>query len=148
MNKPSVTIYSDGSWRAKKQIGAWAALMVCGPHWKVVADYAYNTTISRMELSSVINALKILTIPCNVTIVSDSKLIVNTINEWLHKWENNGFLTANRKPVANQDLLFQLSELSRVHNVEAVWVKAHTKRTNIESLGNAVVDEFAQMLTR
>lgn len=148
MNMPYVTIYTDGSWRHKQNKGGWAALIVCGPFWQIIADGESNTTIPRMELKSVIMALSTLTMSCNVTIISDSTLIVNIINNWLGKWESNGFKTVKKEPVANQDLLIELSSLKQKHIVSAIWVRAHTKSKDINSLGNAVVDEFAQILTR
>jgi|BioPla2DNA2_1021312.scaffolds.fasta_scaffold60377_2 ribonuclease HI len=147
MNKPYVTIYTDGSLRKKKK-GGWAALITCGPYWHVIADKDVNTTINRMELTAVIMALRMLNTPCIVTIVSDSQLTVNTINTWLDKWQLNGFMSSKKQPVANQDLLVQLAQLKEHHDVAAVWVRSHTKKTDMNSLGNAVVDEFAQILTR
>lgn len=148
MSRPNVTIYTDGSWRRHRNLGAWAALMVCGNQWQIIADTVPRTTISRMELSSIINALQHLIVPCNVTIISDSQYAVKIINEWLSRWEINGFITANNTPVANQDLLTQLSQLAKIHFISAAWVKSHTKNKDVISLGNAVVDEFAQCLTR
>ena len=101
-----------------------------------------------MELTSVIKGLQLLSMPCKVTVISDSQLIVNTINLWLDRWASNGWKTSKGAPVMNQDLLTTLYQLKQVHMVDAVWVRAHTKNKDIDSLGNAVVDEFAQMQTR
>jgi ribonuclease HI len=57
-------------------------------------------------------------------------------------------MSSKKQPVANQDLLVQLAQLKEHHDVAAVWVRSHTKKTDMNSLGNAVVDEFAQILTR
>lgn len=148
MNMPYVTIYTDGSWRNTTKKGGWATLVVCGPHWKVISDVIVNTTIPRMELTSVIKGLQLLSMPCKVTVISDSQLIVNTINLWLDRWVSNGWKTYKGASVMNQDLLTTLYQLKQVHMVDAVWVRAHTKNKDIDSLGNAVVDEFAQIQTR
>jgi len=148
MDKPYVTIYTDGSWRNTTKKGGWAALIVSGPYWKVISDTTINTTVPRMELTSVIKGLQMLSMPCRVIIISDSQLTVNTINVWLDKWLLNGFKTYKGNSVLNQDLLMVLHELKQIHQIEAVWVRAHTKNKNLDSLGNAVVDEFAQMQSR
>lgn len=148
MSKPRVTIYTDGSLRPKMKRGGWAAMIVCGPYWQVIADEQDNTTVPRMELTSVIMAMYKLTEPCNVTIVSDSMYVINIINKWIHSWVYNNFMTQKGTPVANQDLLCHLSDLMLYHDVTGVWVKSHTNSKDLNSLGNAVVDEFAQILTR
>lgn len=148
MHKPYVTIYTDGSFRRKKQRGGWAAMIISGPYWQVIGDDEDNTTVNRMELTAVIKALAQLTMPCMVTVISDSKLTVNTINDWLDRWQYNGYKTAKGDPVANQDLLHELANYKAYHNIEAIWVRSHTKKVDMNSLGNAVVDEFAQILSR
>ena len=148
MQKPKVTIYTDGSWRSTTKMGGWASLIVSGPYWKIVSDKCTPTTVPRMELTSVIAGLEQLTVPCDVTVVSDSQLVVNTMNQWIHRWVKNGYRTSKKAPVLNQDLLVKLYEYMQIHTVNAVWIKAHTNNTDLHSLGNAVVDEFAQIQTR
>ena len=139
-----VTLYTDGSWKKKYQAGGYACLMVCGPHWKIIANGEQNTTISRAELSAVLIGLQSLTEPCNVTIYSDSQYTVNAINKWIAAWDKNGWKTVARDPVANQDLLIPIRNEMLRHDVTAVWIKAHTNRKGIHYLGNACVDVFAQ----
>ena len=144
VRRKTIHIYTDGSWLNRKQAGGWSALMVCGNQWQIIYDGQLQTTINRMELSAVLYALKTLTESCNVEIYADSSLTVNTINKWIFGWEKNGFKTKEDKPVANQDLLQELLPLLHLHRVHANWIKAHTKRTDVNSLGNAVVDVFAR----
>jgi len=143
-----VTIYTDGSWLNKHHAGGWSALMVAGPHWRVIYDGVLDTTVNRMELMAVLVGLQQLTEPCVVTIFADSKLTVNIINDWIERWEANGYITSTKQPVANQDLIKQLPPLLKKHRVVAVWVRAHTRRKDTNSLGNAVVDQFAQRAAR
>lgn len=147
MNRPQVTIYTDGSWRTKFKKGAWAALIVSGPYWQIIGDNNSQTTISRMEMTAVIMGLKSLTMPCNVTVISDSTLVVNTINNWLNKWEYNNYKTSRGNDVANMDLVLELSELKKIHIINAMWIKSHTNKKDINSLGNNVVDTLAQSLS-
>lgn len=142
---PHVTIYSDGSYKKSYNAGGWACMLVCGPHWKVVAAGEKEITVNRAELTAVLRALEQLTCPCTVDIISDSMYTVNCINKWIHVWENNQWITQSGDEVSNQDLLFKIRDLMYVHQVKAHWVKAHTRRRGEKYLGNAVVDAFAQM---
>lgn len=142
--KPMVTIYTDGSWLRKQSSGGWSAMMTCGPHWMLIYDGIMNTTVNRMELSAAIIGLERLTIPCEVEIVADSQLTCNIINGWIFHWKRNGFITKQKKPVCNQDLLEQLYPLLLTHDVKATWTRAHTDNQDPNSLGNAIVDVFAR----
>lgn len=144
MTLPHVTIYSDGSYKKKYNAGGWACLLTCGPHWRMIADGEREITISRAELTAVLKALQQLTCPCEVEIFSDSTYTVNCINKWIAAWEENNWRTQTKEPVANQDLLFQIRDMMRVHMIRAHWVKSHTKRKGEHYLGNAVVDCWAQ----
>lgn len=148
MQNPKVTIYTDGSWRSTTSMGGWATLIVSGSYWKVISGNCKDTTVPRMEFSAVIAGLEQLTTRCDVTVISDSQLVVKTMNNWIHRWVKNGFKTSKGRPVVNQDLIIRLYEYMQLHTINAIWVRAHTTRTDLNSLGNAVVDEFAQIQTR
>lgn len=142
---PHVTLYTDGSWKKSYQAGGWACLMVCGPYWKLVANGEPEITINRAELTAVLVGLESLTEPCSVTVYSDSSYTVNAINKWIAAWEQNGWKTVSKDPVANQDILMRLREQMYRHQVVAHWIKAHTNRKGLHYLGNACVDTFAQL---
>lgn len=142
--KPQVTIYTDGSWKHQVQAGGWCALLIWKDQWKMVTDAQYHTTINRMELSAVINALNLLKVPCDVTVISDSQLTVNTINYFIKLWKKNNFISSKGKEIANRDLIDQLVVLMDKHHVKAKWVKAHTGQKDPMSLANDVCDYFAQ----
>lgn len=139
-----VTIYTDGSWKSKANAGGYAALMIHGPCWKVIYSSESPTTISRMELSAVINSLKELTEPCLVTIISDSTYTCNCINTWIKSWKRRNWIAWSGKPVANADLIRDLDALMNIHSVKAVWVKAHTGKQDEDSICNDLVDFYAQ----
>lgn len=141
---PKVVIYTDGSWKHQVQAGGWCALLTWKDQWKMVTDSQYNTTINRMELSAVINALRLLKVPCEVTVISDSQLTVNTINYFIKLWKKNNFVSSKGKEIANRDLIDQLIVLMDKHRVKAKWVKAHTGQKDPISLANDVCDYFAQ----
>ena len=79
-----------------------------------------------MELTAVIEALKALKRPCNVTLYSDSKYVIDSINkDWVYKWKANNWIKSDRKPALNTDLWKELLTLLEVHRVKFVWVKGH-----------------------
>ena len=139
-----VVIYTDGSWKKQVGAGGYAALLTYGPHWKVVYASESPTTISRMELSAVITALKELTEPCCVTIVSDSTYTCNTINTWIAGWKKRNWISWGGTPVANLDLIREIDRLMGIHKVKAAWVKSHTGKKDDDSVCNDIVDYFAQ----
>lgn len=83
------------------------------------------TTNNQMELQGVIEGLKRLKEPCKVHIISDSKYVVQAINEWLVGWVKNGFKTAAKKPVKNVELWQEYLTVSKPHTITAQWVKGH-----------------------
>lgn len=147
LKKPSlkkVEIYTDGSWKRGIGAGGWSAMLIYWPHWKLITSSESPTTISRMELLAVINALENLTEPCEVKLVSDSSYVVGCVNDWIRQWKRHGWINHSGKPVANLDLIMRLHALLEIHRVRATWVKAHTDRTDKHSNANRIVDYFAQ----
>ena len=142
---PHVTLYTDGSWKKGYMAGGWACLMTCGPHIKLIADGEQNTTNNRQELTAILRGLQNLVCPCAVTIISDSQYAVNCINKWIAGWDRNGWKNSDGDPVSNIDILVQIKDLMKIHQVRAKWIKAHTNRKGIDYLGNATVDTFAQL---
>lgn len=105
-----------------------------------------NTTNNRMELTAVIEALKALKEPCNVTLTTDSKYVCDAINkEWVFGWQRNNWRKADKKPALNVDLWEQLLELLKIHNVEFVWVKGHNGHKYNEICDRLAVSEYQNM---
>ena len=142
--RKQVELYTDGSWKRGIAAGGWSSMLVYWPHWKLITSSESPTTISRMELLAVISGLESLTEPCDVKLVSDSAYVVGCVNEWIRLWKKNNWITKNKTPVANLDLIKRLSDLLETHNVKATWVKAHTNRKDKHSIANRIVDYFAQ----
>lgn len=121
-----VTIYTDGACSGNPGPGGWAAILIFGPHSKEISGYEHETTNNRMELTAAVEGLKVLKEPCQVKLYSDSAYLINTFQQrWLEKWQSNGWKTANKKPVENQDLWLELVELIKTHNVSWIKVKGH-----------------------
>lgn len=119
--KPKVNIYTDGSSLGNPGDGGWACVLVQGKRRKELSGYAPDTTNNRMEVQAAIEGLKALNTPCFVYLCSDSKYVVNSINEWMDGWEKKGW-----KKVKNVDLMKELFELKKEHDIQAKWVKGHS----------------------
>lgn len=140
MLKKSVQIYTDGACRGNPGIGGWGASLQYNGAKKEIYGGELETTNNRMELTAVIEALKLLKEPTELTINSDSKYVLSGINEWLPNWKKRNWKTASRKPVKNVDLWQQLDALAQPHTIKWVWVKGHSG-----NVGNDRADELANM---
>ena len=120
-----VQIFTDGACKCNPGKGGWGALLRMGEHEKEMAGSEKETTNNRMELMGAIKALEALTQPCQVTLHTDSKYVLDGITKWVFGWQKNGWKTADRKPVKNDDLWRALVAAARPHKIEWVWVKGH-----------------------
>lgn len=122
-----VTIYTDGACSGNPGPGGWAALLIYNGHEKEISGGEKLTTNQRMELKAALEALAALKEPCKVKIYSDSAYLVNAFRQgWLKKWQRNGWLTIEKKPVENRDLWESLLALTERHEVEWYKVKGHS----------------------
>jgi ribonuclease HI len=101
------------------------AILKHGESSKEISGYEGDTTNNRMEMMAAIQALESLSRPAKARLHTDSRYLRDGITLWVHKWKNSGWMTADRKPVKNQDLWQRLLDISDKHHVEWVWVKAH-----------------------
>ena len=121
-----VEIYTDGACSGNPGPGGWAAVLIYRGVEKELVGGERLTTNQRMELTAAIKALGALKEPCQVRLYSDSAYLVNAFQQgWLSRWEANGWLTAQKEPVENQDLWRELLSLARQHQVEWLKVKGH-----------------------
>lgn len=144
MNK-SIEIYTDGACRGNPGPGGWGALLVAGEQRKTLHGGEPETTNNRMELTAAIKALDALKNPAAVVLHTDSKYVMDGINNWLPNWKRRGWKTAARKPVKNQDLWQALDAATRRHDIRWVWVKGHSGHPGNEmadALANRGIDEL------
>lgn len=121
-----VDVYTDGACKGNPGPGGWGAIVVFGENEKVLGGGDPETTNNRMELTAVIEALSILKEPCNVTLTTDSKYVVDSVTKgWVNSWKKKGWKKADGKPALNTDLWEKLLILLEKHNVSFVWVKGH-----------------------
>lgn len=120
-----VDIYSDGACSGNPGPGGWGALLIFGGVEKELCGGASETTNNRMEMMAAIQALKALKRPCAVHLHTDSSYLREGITKWIHGWKRNGWRTADKKPVKNQDLWLEILALLEHQHVTWHWVKAH-----------------------
>lgn len=122
---PAVVMYTDGACKGNPGRGGWGVWMVSGQHEKEMWGGELMTTNNRMELTAVIEALKVLKRRCKVVIYTDSEYVRKGITEWISGWKRRGWKTADNKPVKNAELWLRLEELASQHDVDWRWVKGH-----------------------
>lgn len=143
----NVEIYTDGACSGNPGKGGWAAVLVYKGTEKEISGGEKETTNNRMELTAVIEALKCLKEPCNVTLTTDSKYVCDAINKrWVFSWEKNGWKKADKKPALNVDLWEQLLYILDKHNVEFVWVKGHNGHKYNERCDELAVGEYNKII--
>ena len=122
----SVKAYTDGACSGNPGPGGWGVVLQFGDHERELKGGESDTTNNRMELTAAIEALKALKEPCHIALTTDSTYVKDGITKWLSNWKRNGWKTAAKKPVKNQDLWQQLEDCVAQHTVEWLWVKGHS----------------------
>lgn len=121
-----VTIYTDGACSGNPGPGGWGCVLMYGQHKKEMSGGEPQTTNNRMEIQAALSALSILKEPCMVDIYTDSAYLCNAVEKkWLVNWQRNGWKTASKSPVENQDLWQALIALMNQHKVTFHKVKGH-----------------------
>ena len=135
-----VNIYTDGACSFNPGPGGWAAVLIYRGNEKRISGYEPDTTNNRMELTAVLKALEALREPCAVVVHTDSAYIHNAFEKgWIVTWQNNGWRTANKKDVENQDLWKGILEAMHRHKVTYRKVKGHS-----DDKYNNICDEMAR----
>jgi len=120
-----VDIFTDGSCSGNPGPGGWAAILRSGGHEKELCGGERATTNNRMELMAVIRALESLKGPSAVTIHTDSRYVMDGATQWMKKWKANGWKTADKKAVKNEDLWRALDAAMARHRMSWRWVRGH-----------------------
>ena len=122
-----VTIYTDGACSGNPGPGGWGAILMAGSNQKEISGGKKDTTNNVMELTAVIEALKLLKYECNVKVYSDSAYVVNAFNQkWIYGWIKKGWVNASKEPVKNKELWQELVSLTQTHKVTFHKVKGHS----------------------
>lgn len=139
MSGTHMEIFTDGACLGNPGPGGWAALLRYGSREKLLSGAELATTNNRMELYAAIAGLEALTRACDVVLNTDSQYLRQGIEEWLPRWRANGWRTAGRKPVKNQDLWERLAAAAERHRVKWRWVRGHSGHVE-----NEIVDRAAR----
>lgn len=122
----TITLYTDGACSGNPGPGGWGAILEWEGHEKELSGGEISTTNNRMELTGVIRGLEALKEPCIVELYSDSKYVIDALeNGWAVGWQKRGWVKSDKKPALNPDLWQRLLELCQVHQVRCHWVKGH-----------------------
>jgi ribonuclease HI len=138
-----VQLITDGACIGNPGPGGWACILRCGEKKKELVGSEPHTTNNRMEITAAIEGLKALREPCEVEVVTDSEYLKNGITTWIKGWKRNGWKTAAKKPVVNQDLWMLLDDAVARHKMHWTWTKGHANHED-----NNRCDELATQAAR
>jgi ribonuclease HI len=120
-----IEIWTDGACSGNPGPGGWGAVIRLPDGETELSGGENPTTNNRMELMGAISALEHLPEGARATLHTDSQYVKNGLTQWIHGWKRNGWRTADKKPVKNEDLWRRLDDAARRHSVEWKWVKGH-----------------------
>jgi ribonuclease HI len=135
-----VQLITDGACKGNPGRGGWAYVLRYNEHRREAWGSEPQTTNNRMELTAAVRGLEALKETCEVEIVTDSEYVKNGISSWIKNWKRNGWKTAAKKPVINQDLWEALDRENMRHKTTWSWTKGHASHED-----NNRCDELASM---
>ncbi len=151
----TITIYTDGACSGNPGIGGWGAILLytakktadnaVKEYKKCINGMEENTTNNRMELTAVIESLKLLKFPCKINLFTDSKYVLEGATKWLSSWQKNNWRCANKKPVKNAELWKELSLRTENHEIIWHWVKGHADNelnNEVDKLARDAIENF------
>lgn len=141
-----IELYTDGACRGNPGPGGWGCILVYGKHRREFSGGEAETTNNRMELTAAIEGLSALKEPCEVTLTSDSRYLVDAVTlGWLHEWRQKNWRRGSRGAVKNPELWEKLAALLEIHRVNFVWVKGHDghpENERCDELATAEADKY------
>ncbi|MGB2508261.1 MAG: ribonuclease HI [Candidatus Puniceispirillaceae bacterium] len=143
-----VFLYTDGACLGNPGPGGWAAILKWQEQIKELSGGQIDTTNNQMELTAVIRGLAALKRPVRVHIVTDSKYVMNGVQDWMPRWKQNNWRTAAKKPVANKELWLELDALCQSHHTSWEWVKGHSGHPMNERCDELASREAANITNR
>ena len=145
----AIEIFTDGACSGNPGAGGWGVILRCGETEKELSGGEAQTTNNRMELTAVIEALKALKRECEITLYTDSRYVMDGVNEWMPNWKKNGWRTTNKKSaVKNLELWQELDSLLPRHKIKWVWVKGHNGHPENERVDKLARDAAKSFLEK
>ena len=135
-----VEIFTDGACSGNPGPGGWGVILRYHGVEKELSGSEPATTNNRMELMAAIAGLEALKRPARVLLTTDSQYVKQGIEQWLSRWQANGWRTADKKPVKNQDLWQRLAAAAQPHRVRWQWTRGHSGHPE-----NEMVDQQARL---
>ncbi|WP_334128122.1 ribonuclease HI [Sneathiella sp.] len=145
MSENTVVVYTDGACSGNPGPGGWGALLQYKGQVKELCGGELETTNNRMEMTAAIEAIRALKRRSVVELHTDSNYLKDGITKWLDGWKRNGWKTAARQPVKNQDLWLALDEAVSRHEIHWKWVRGHAGdpgNERADKLANKGMEEF------
>lgn len=139
-----VDVFTDGACKGNPGPGGWGALLRMGRHEKELSGGEPQTTNNRMEMTGVIKALSALVEPCQVTVYTDSRYVIDGMTKWIDGWKKRGWINASKQPVKNADLWHDLIAAVGRHSVTWQWVKGHAGHPENERVDQLASDAAEQ----
>ena len=137
-----VDIFTDGACSGNPGPGGWGSILRYGAFEKEISGGSAQTTNNRMEVTAVIEALRLRKEPFSVTLYTDSQYVVNGVTKgWAESWRANGWRKADKKPALNPELWETLLELLETHEVEFVWLRGHAGHPENERCDQMAVEQ-------
>jgi ribonuclease HI len=121
-----VDIFTDGACSGNPGPGGWAAILRVHGHERGISGGEEHTTNNRMELMAVIRALEALKRPSAIRLHTDSRYVMDGASKWMKNWKANGWKTADKKPVKNEELWRVLDAAMAEHKISWKWVAGHS----------------------
>ena len=141
----TIVIHTDGACSGNPGPGGWGAILHWKGHEKELSGAEAETTNNRMELMAAIAALEALKRRSTVRLVTDSTYVRDGVTKWIHGWKRNGWKTAAKKPVKNEDLWKRLDAIASNHDVTWEWVKGHAGHPENERADQLARDAIATL---
>ena len=142
-----IVMYTDGACSGNPGPGGWGAILRYKGTDKEISGGEAQTTNNRMELTAVIEALKLLKESCEVTLWTDSKYVADGLGKgWAAGWKKNGWKKADKKPALNPDLWDELLSLNDKHTITIKWIKGHESHPENEKCDRMAVAESQKFI--
>lgn len=141
----SIKIFTDGACRGNPGPGGWGVLILHPRREEELYGAVSETTNNRMELTAAIEGLRAVDSDIAVAIFTDSQYVQNGVLTWMSNWKSNGWRTAAKRPVKNQDLWQTLDSLIEGRAIDWHWVKGHSghpQNERADALANFAIDHL------